>query len=181
MSTELLEPLASFEAAFADLVKRVDDSAWQLTETEVLDVTKRVAALTSKAQGLQVRMVRELDTRSVASTMGATSLRNFLSGALRLSPGEAGRYARLPKALHETCTNTGAALAEGAVNFEQATRITSMVGSLPSKATAEDRAWAEEFLLTYARQLHAEDLAKLAKQIDAAIDPTAPSRGRTSR
>ena len=167
----LLESVAAFEVAYADLAKRIEDEAWQLTEADVMDVTRRVHTLGSKISGLGVRMVREIDARSIPTTTGAVSLRAFLSGALRLSPREAGRQARLSASLHEGCAATGTALAAGAVNFEQAATISRMISGLPSKATAEQREWAEGFLLEHARVLHADDLALLTKRIDAAIDP----------
>src|SRR5262249_13708846 len=140
---DLLDSVAALEAAYSDVAKRVEDEAWQLSEADVVDVTKRLHALVSKAQGLGVRLVRQVETRAMPGTMGATSLRAFIGGgALRLSPAQAATLARLAKSLHETCIATGAALAEGAVNFEQATRITSMIAGLPSKATPEQRAWA---------------------------------------
>lgn len=171
MSADLLESLAALEVAFADLAKRVEDEAWQLSEAEVVDVTRRVHAVASKVQGSEVRMIREVEARSIPTTLGATSLRAFVSGALRLSPREANRLARLASSLHESCAATGTALAGGAVNFEQATRIAWMIEHLPSRATVEQRAWAETFLLEHARVLHADDLARLGKRIDAAIDP----------
>lgn len=171
MGGDLLESVAALEAAYVDLAKRIEDEAWQLTEAEVLDVTRRVHAVGSKVAGLGVRMVREVDARSIPTTMGAVSLRAFISGALRLSPREAGRQARLAKTLHEGCAATGTALAAGAVNFEQAATISRMISGLPSKATTEQREWAEGFLLEHARVLHADDLALLTKRIDAAIDP----------
>ena len=177
---DLLESLAVFEAAYADLAKRIEDEAWQLTEADVLDVTRRVHTVGSKISGLGVRMVREIGGRSIPTTVGAVSLRAFVSGALRLSPREAGRQARLAKALHEDCAATGTALAAGAVNFEQAATISRMIGGLPSKATVEQREWAEDFLLEHARVLHADDLAMLTKRIDAATTRTAPCPGRNS-
>jgi hypothetical protein len=168
---DLIESLAAFEVAYAELAKRVQDEAWQLAETDVVDVTRRLHALNSRAQGLGVRMIRELDTRSIPTTMGATSLRAFVSGILRLSPQAAGQQARLSKTLHENCAATGNALSAGAVNFEQATAITRVLTQLPAKATPDQRDWAEEFLLDHAKVLNAEDLAMLSKRIDAAIDP----------
>jgi hypothetical protein len=171
VSSDLLESMAALEAAYSDLAKRVEDEAWQLAEGDVLDVTRRVHALGSKVAGLGVRMIREVDARSIPATLGASSLRAFVSGALRLSPREAHRQAKLATSLHEHCAATGAALAEGAVNFEQAARIAWMLEHLPSKATPEQRDWAQGFLLEHAKVLNAEDLARLGKRLDAAIDP----------
>jgi hypothetical protein len=168
---EVLESLASFEAAFDDLSKRVAESGWQLVDTDTVDVLKRLAAVSSKAVGVQAQVVRQVETRGIADSLGATSLRTFVMGALRLSPAEAGRVTRLSTALTETCTATAGALAAGAINSEQAHTITSMIRRLPSKATAEQRAWGEAFLLEHAAVLNAADLAALAKRLDAAIDP----------
>jgi hypothetical protein len=168
---ELLESLASFEAAFDDLAKRVADSGWQLSDPDTLDVLKRVTAVSTKAVGVQAQVVRQVETRGIPESLGSTSLRTFVMGALRLSPAEAGRVTRLSKSLHETCTATGEALGSGAINAEQAHAITTMVRRLPSKATAAQRAWGENFLLEHAAVLNAADLALLSKRLDSAIDP----------
>jgi hypothetical protein len=168
---ELLESLAAFEAAFADLSKRVSESAWQLSDADTLDVLRRLSGVSSKAAGTQAQIVRQVETRAIPDTMGATSLRTFLMGTLRLSPAEAGRLARLSSALHATCTDTAAALAAGAINSEQAHAITSMIRRLPSKAPAEQKAWGENFLLEHAAVLNAAELSLLSKRLDSAIDP----------
>ncbi|MBA3741875.1 DUF222 domain-containing protein [Sporichthya sp.] len=171
MGGDLLEAFAALEAAFSDVAKRVQDDAWQLAETDVVDLTRRLHTMTCQAQGVQLRLVREVDSRSIPASLGATSLRAWISGAMRLSPREAKAMDKLARSLHEKCTDTGAALGNGGVNYEQAAAISRIIEGLPSKATYEATRWAEGFLLEHARVLNAEDLAKLSKRIDSAIDP----------
>lgn len=171
-STELLEAFAAFEAGYEELAKLVQEHAWQLLEAELVDLTRRLHTQTSKAQGLQLRLVQDVEARGVPATAGATSLTAWLIRALRLSPGAAKSQAKLAPLLQGgKCADTGAALAAGAVNYEQAAAIARTIAALPSKASAEDARWAEGFLLEHAAHLNAADLARLAKRIDAAIDP----------
>lgn len=63
MGGDLLESLAAFGAAYA--AKRIEDEAWQLTEADVLDATRRVHAVGWKISGRGDRMTREVHERSI--------------------------------------------------------------------------------------------------------------------
>ena len=170
-SAELLESFAALEAAFTDTAKRITDDAWQLSEGDLVDLTRRLHTLTSKARGLQLTAVRHVEERGVPASSGATSLTAWLTAGLRLGPAAAKAQAKLSRLLHDKCAETGAALAAGRISYDQAAAIARTIDGLPSKATAADAQWAERFLLEHAGVLNAADLARLSKRIDSAIDP----------
>jgi hypothetical protein len=74
-------------------------------------------------------------------------------------------------ALSGPARDTGEALAEGRICFEQARAIIDTLNGLPEQATAEHRAFAETLLLDKAAQLNARDLRRLARILAEALDP----------
>jgi hypothetical protein len=166
-----LEALAGLESAMAHAQQALGEGVWHLAEPEVLDVLRRVHRLNARVQSLQLGVVREAVTRGIPSTVGATSTRAFLSAALTMSPGLAGEHAKLAEAFAGKFADTGAALAAGTVSYEHARAIVDVVAGLPEKATVEQKAKAEGFLLAKSAELNATDLRSWGKLIDAVIDP----------
>ncbi len=166
-----LDALTALESAVDGARKVLGGGLWRLPETDILDVLRRIHAVNARLQSLQLTVVREADTRGVPSTLGAVSTPAFLDGALRMSPGLAREHAKLATAFATSFTDTGAALAAGEISYEQAKAIYDTVSGLPSKATADDRHRAEQFLLSHADALNAKDLKGLHKKLDEVIDP----------
>lgn len=171
MGGELLEAFAELESAASRCRKLLGEDAWRLCEAELAGLTRRQHDLDAQIQTIGLVLVAEADTRGVATAAGATSTQAWLTQALRMTPQLAKHRVTLARGLKERYPDTGAALAESHISMEQAAAIVSVVDGLPSKATPEDKEGAERFLLERAGHLHAGDLRRLGKRIDAVIDP----------
>ena len=181
-SVPVIDALAALETALADAQKVFAEGLWQVPETDLPAVLERVHALDARLSSLVLGVVREVDTRSIPATVGAKTVKTYLSARLRITPRLAKEYARLSEAFAARNTATGAALAEARISREQATAISDTLDGLPDKATADQRAWAQAFLLDKAGLFDARDLRRLGKYIDDAIDPDGkPDREDTAR
>jgi hypothetical protein len=171
MGGDLLEAFAELESAASRCRKLLGEDAWRLCESELAGLTRRQHELDAQIQTIGLVLVAEADTRGVATAAGATSTQAWLTQTLRMTPQLAKHRVTLARGLKERYPDTGAALAESHISMEQAAAIVSVVDGLPSKATPEDKEGAERFLLERAGELHAGDLRRLGKRIDAVIDP----------
>lgn len=159
------------EAAIASCHKRLDEDAWRLAEPELVELTRRLHHAETTLATMSVQVLHHVEERSVPATAGATSTRAWLSQLLRITPRLAKERLRLAAGFQNGFADTGAALVETRINYEQAVAILATVDGLPTKATAEDKVAAERFLLQQAAHLNADDLRRLGKRIDALIDP----------
>lgn len=182
MDLSPLEALDALEAATETALAVLGKGLWRLPEPEVERVLARMQALESRHAALRLKVVREVDTRGVPATHGAPSLKSYLIQTLRMSPALAGETARVSDSLATRHSATGEALAEARVSYEQAKAISELIDGLPKIATFEQKDRAEAFLLTQAAKLDARDLKRLAKTIDAYIDPDGtPDREEAAR
>lgn len=159
------------EATIASCHKRLDEDAWRLAEPELVELTRRLHQAETTLAIMSVHLLRHVEERSVPATAGATSTRAWLSQLLRITPRLAKERLRFAAGFQSGFADTGAALGETRINYEQAVAILATVEGLPTKATAEDKLAAERFLLQQAAHLNADDLRRLGKRIDALIDP----------
>ena len=168
---DLLEAFAAMQAATSEFAKRLEDSVWQLSDKDVIALIRGQHTVESQQSAAGLRVLREVETRSIPTSVGAPNLRAWLIGSLRMSPQLAGERIRMMQRLKDQCRDTAAAFAAGTMSSEQARAITSVVAGLPSKATAEQKAQAETFLLGKAGAFNADDLRKMGKSIGNCIDP----------
>ncbi len=170
-STDVQSAFAEWRSATVELGKHLRDSLWQLSDTEIAELLRGQHATMAQAQSQVLTVIGDADVRGIPGTVGAKSTRAYLMGLLRMSPQLASEQVRVATALRARYTDTGEALAEGNISYEQAKAIAFVGDHLPSQASAADKAWAQQFLLGEASKLDAYDLRKLGKRIDAAIDP----------
>lgn len=171
MGEDLLEAFAELESTASRCRKVLSEDAWRLSEPELVALTRRQHDLDAQVQTIGLVLVQQTDARGVATAAGATSTQAWLTQTLRITPHLAKHRVTLARGLKERYPDTGAALAESHIGVEQAAAILAVVDGLPSKASAQDKAGAERFLLERASELHAGDLRRLGKRIDAVIDP----------
>ena len=181
MGGDLLEAFAELESAASRCRKLLGENAWQLSETELVGLTRRQHDLDAQVQTIGLVLVQQADTRGVATAAGASSTQAWLSQMLRMTPQLAKHRLTLARGLKERYPDTGAALAESHISIEQAAAILAVVDGLPSKATAADKTGAELFLLDRARELHAGDLRRSASGSTPSSTPTAPWTGKKPR
>ena len=164
------EALAGAEAAMDALQAALTAGLWRLSDADVVALQRRVNRLGARQASVQLTAVRELDTRGVAAATGMTT-RAFLASSPTITPAAAGEQVRMSEALSTRFGATGAALAAGAIGYEQAKAIVDTVNQLPKVATAEQKTEIEEFLLAQTGVFNATDLRLLGKKLDEVIDP----------
>ncbi|MEI5675649.1 MULTISPECIES: HNH endonuclease signature motif containing protein [unclassified Nocardioides] len=131
--------------------------------------------LQSQLTELQARLAAHADAVDTAGPSGATSTANWLAVATRQTRTSTHRLMRLADALdRELYEPVRHALAEDAVNPEQALVITDAVDALPAEVTDRVREKAIGILLDHARHHDAKDLRRIGKRI---LDVVAPEIG----
>ncbi len=159
------------QAAISACRKRLDEDLWRLADAEVVSLVRGLNVAESQLAAMSVQVVQDATERSVPDATGATCTRAWLTQLLKLTPRAAKERARLAAAFDDRFGATGAALGEGRINYEQASAIHATVEGLPKIATSEQKADAETYLIGHASHLHADDLRRLGKALDAMIDP----------
>ena len=171
MGEDLLDDVAAMEAAISSCRKRLGEDSWRLAESDVVDVTRRLHVAESSLLSMSVQVVQDAAERSIPDSTGATSTGAWLSQLLNITPRAAKERVRLAAGFKDRFGETGAALGEGRINYEQASAIHATVEALPKIATSEQKDAAQAYLLGHASHLHGDDLRKLGKALDAMIDP----------
>jgi hypothetical protein len=168
---ELIEAYAAMQAATAAFGKLLDEAVWQLSDDEVVGMTRGQHIVATQQAAAGLRLLREVESRSIPATVGAPNLRAWLIRSLSMSPQLAGERITMMRRLDEQCRDTGVAFRAGTVSYEQARAITGIVAGLPSKADAAAKREAEAFLLARTGTFNAHDLRRMGKRLDACIDP----------
>ncbi len=138
---------------------------------QVSDLLVRVHRLRAQVESMELHLVREVDSRGIPAEVGAVDTRTYLMGALTMSPAEATVTVKLAEALGGRMVDTGEALAEGSICRDRAKAIVDVVTGLPPMASAEQWDEVEAILLGHAAELHAQDLRRLRKVMEAYLDP----------
>lgn len=131
--------------------------------------------LQSQLTELQARLAAHADAVDTAGPSGATSTANWLAFATRQTRTSTHRLMRLAAALdRELYEPVRRALADGAVNPEQALIVTDAVDTLPAEVTTAVRQKAIGILLDDAQHHDAKDLRRIGRRI---LDVVAPEIG----
>ncbi len=147
MGGDLLDDFAAMQAAISACRKRLGEDLWRLADTEVVSLVRDLHVAESQVAAMSVQVVQDATERSVPDGTGASSTRAWLTQLLRITPRAAKERVRLAAGFADRFGETGAALGEGRVNYEQASAIHATVEALPKVATAEQKADAETYLL----------------------------------
>ena len=176
MTAELFDPSHPVTATVASvregLVSVVGTPVWSMPAPETEAALKAVAALESQVAQLKLRLLAHAARADVGQSVGATSVANWFAHTTRTTRPAAHRAARLASRLEEAHPAVDAALADAAINVEQAQVIVDAVDGLPADlldpATIEQ---AEAFLLREAVDHDARDLRILGRRLLEVIDP----------
>lgn len=161
----------------ADVERELDkalaaaDELWQHRDGEIAELVETSHRLLAKAKALQLKAVAELDSRGYAVAQGAPSTANWLRHTLNVEAGTAKRTTTMATAVSGPHAAVGAALASGAVDWEQAQAIVKSVDLLPDTLSTEDVEFAREVMLEAAKQYNAADLRNLGRAIRHRADP----------
>ncbi|HEV7963613.1 MAG TPA: DUF222 domain-containing protein [Actinoplanes sp.] len=140
---------------------------WALPDSALVDGVDLLQAVVQQATALQLEFIREIDGRGIAVGQGATSTAAWLRERHRISAGTAIRQVKLAAALDADCPATADALAEGAVNTEQAHVIAAAVADLP----AQHRPAGEKHLIGEAGNFGPRELTILGRRLLEVVAP----------
>src|SRR5882757_7637109 len=165
----------------ATVIDAVDGGLWRLGNDELLALARTSMMTQAQSQAAHLSVVAEIEARGVAASVGALDTKNLLRTKLNITPSLAAEQARLAAAFAAGAADTGQALAEGRIHYEQATTIVRILGALPTKATVEDHAFAQKVLLEAAEKVDAKRLRKLKRSLHDGIDPDGPEPTETRK
>jgi hypothetical protein len=139
-----------------------------LSLDELMSYVDDIHTVIQQATGIQLALVRQVDTLQVAAAMGATSTLALLRDRHRISSTTASRLVKLARAVDtDAGSPTAEALAAGAVNVDQVQVITDAVAKLP----AEHRTAGEEHLVGEAEVFGPKELGRLGQRIFEVVAP----------
>ena len=157
-------------SALLDLCGGVDFSS--LSDSEVDEVLVRGFRQVSRFTGtVLLPLVREAESRGLASAHDAPSMTAWLRDSLNVRPGEAGRLVRLARALDGDLPETAAALADGAISVEHAQVVADAVRALPAETPAGVRVAAERELVAHSGTFDPGEVALLGRRVLDVVDP----------
>ncbi|MBO0870328.1 MAG: DUF222 domain-containing protein [Micromonosporaceae bacterium] len=135
-----------------------DRAVWGLSDVELIARIDQCHAREQQAAAEKLAAVAEFEARNLARRQGASSTTSWLRDRLRLSSGTCHRMVELARALDRVAPQTRQALADGALNAEQASVIAAAVRELPVEAGPEVAAKAEALLVEQAQMLDPKGL-----------------------
>ncbi|WP_307875330.1 HNH endonuclease signature motif containing protein [Frankia nepalensis] len=141
---------------------------WALSDVEALELLDQAERASRLLAALQLAVVRDLGGRDLRPVFGEEdlpSVQDLLRWQLKMRPADTRRLVGLARDLDGPCQRTGQALAAAGISRDQASVIAGALNSLPADTPAEQRDWAEAFLLAQAAILDADDLATLGRTI----------------
>ncbi|MGV0793504.1 HNH endonuclease signature motif containing protein [Mycolicibacterium sp. XJ1819] len=181
--------VAAMTAAYRELAAADLDS---LSHRELLDLQTELEVLARTLPTQSHRILARLVAEASPAELGAKSMREVLTGRLRISQNEARR--RLAEAadlgprttltgepLEPMLAATAAAQACGAIGSEHVKIIRKTLGNLPHWVDVVTRGQAEASLVRAAVGLGPDELRKAAERLLALIDQDGPMPDDTER
>jgi hypothetical protein len=166
-----------FAHAVEDALDRVGSvPMWSMSAGEQREALEVLHRIESKLAGLGLRVLAAADTNQVGLDSGATSTGAWLADRTRRTRAACARRVRLANALEEEFSATGAALAAGRVDVEQAEVICAAVRRLVSDhddLPEGVHARAEAHLLDLAAEFDVATLRRLGKRLFEVVCPEA--------
>ncbi|MEQ7004740.1 DUF222 domain-containing protein [Actinopolymorpha sp. B17G11] len=144
---------------------------WSMPDDELTGLLVDLQSLVGQVDAALLAGMREVDRRDLGRTAGATSTAKWISGLLRMRPGQASRRVRLARDLDTTLVMTQTAVNTGDISVETAEVIAHTIGNLPAEAGPDVRFDAERAMLDHARTFHPHDLARIGTTILNTVDP----------
>ena len=157
-------------AVRAELTQVADASLWSMDATQTGGTLAEVQKVKAQTAELEARLLAHAETVDLAGQSGATSTANWLAHHTRTTRREAHRLTRVATGL-TTHEPTRTALAEGAVNLEQAEAILRGLDTLPEDLDPDLVTKAEEHLVGLAKDFDAKALKNLSRRLLEVIAP----------
>jgi hypothetical protein len=159
------------QTALADLVQALEkcqsSPTWTLTGEPLRASLGACFQARAQLDAVCLALIHEADAQGVAVAQGATNTATWLRDSQRLSIQLAHQLVKLAAWLHREGEPTGAALATGSVNVEQARVIAAAVEDLP----AEFRAEGEAYLVEQSATFGPKELGALGQRLFEVIAP----------
>ncbi|MCZ7374994.1 HNH endonuclease signature motif containing protein [Micromonospora sp. WMMC250] len=186
----MVEELAQADDAVAACV---DAAVWSLPEHDLIAALDAAHRLQQRLAAVTLTLVREIDGRGTARTHGASTTAVWLRERLRMTVPAARRLVDLATALDTGNPGIRQALADGAINLDQARVIADTATTVQTTADTEtaDKAvgvlveWAGQFDPTLLRRMGtrildhvAPDLADAAAEAALAAEDARATRDR---
>ncbi len=161
------------EAAIDGYLAAVEGEGWRSSDAEMTALVERTHRVRGRMQYAHLASVAQFTERGIAVEAGGLNTRSWLRHRLRETVGASGVTAKLavactPKGQHAA---VGAALASGALNWDQFRVTVKALDKLPPKTSTEHREFARDLLLQKAAELNADDLRKVGQALQDAADP----------
>src|SRR5690349_1218975 len=175
-------PIARFVSRLhAGLDDLTGAPAWSMSTPEQRDALVALASAEARLTELRLRVLAAADRGDVAAETAATSTAAWLAHATRRSPPAAHADVRLATRLDADRARTRDALADGAVDPDQARVIVRAIDNLPAGVDAAVRERAEKHLVHLAGGHDAVSLRRLASRLHEVIDPDAADEAEARR
>ncbi len=169
--------MAAVLADVDDLLAEVAEAPmWSLSDGTLPEVLVAAGTALARLQGLLVRLVGEVDSRELATRLGASNTAALARERLAMTPAEASELTAVARATRRDMTATGQALAAGRIGYRQAAVIVRAITSLPDEAGPDVRTRAEEHLIAEAARFDAAELTRLGRHILEVVAPEALER-----
>lgn len=166
-------PVVAAVDTLAELLRGLADVPVELLPTsEKRDALLSVGRVAAQVEGLRLRLVAA--AADVADDEAFRDIAGWLTSETRTDPGGNRRAQRLATSLATKWSRLAQALAEGAVNAEQAGVIATALDRLPDHVPAETLAEAERRLVDDAATFGPRELRVLGRRI---LDVVAPELG----
>lgn len=152
-----------------------------LSDGECVDSLGRVERASARLRGVELRLVRDIDSRGLAQQVGARTAADLLRGRHLLHPGRAREQVRVAAALDGPLAATGVALAAGQVSYEHAGAVVGVIAGLHADVPVDRPRDAEAFLLEWATRMDPGQLAKIGRHLQATLNPDPDDDDATRR
>ncbi|MET7863136.1 HNH endonuclease signature motif containing protein [Micromonospora taraxaci] len=164
----MVEELAQADDAIAACV---DAAAWPLPEHELVAALDAAHRLQQRLAAVTLTLVREIDGRGTARAQGASTTTVWLRERLRMTVPAARRLVDLATALDTGNPGIRQALADGAINLDQARVIADTATTVQTTTDTETADKAVDVLVEWAGQFDPTLLRRMSTRI---LDHVAP-------
>ncbi|MGW4677379.1 DUF222 domain-containing protein [Micromonospora taraxaci] len=164
----MVEELAQADDAVAACV---DAAVWSLPEHELVAALDAAHRLQQRLAAVTLTLVREIDGRGTARAQGASTTTVWLRERLRMTVPAARRLVDLATALDTGNPGIRQALADGAINLDQARVIADTATTVQTTADTETADKAVGVLVEWAGQFDPTLLRRMSTRI---LDHVAP-------
>jgi hypothetical protein len=171
---ERVHPITWFATRAHEVLDGLGEApAWAMSAEDQRQALVELARLQARIGEMRLRVLAAGDRNDIGAECAATSTAAWLADRTRVTHAAARADVRLAESLDGEHQTTRAALADGAVNEDQARVIVAAVRALPDRVSTADRVRAEQHLVGAAADHDAQALQVLGRRVFEVLDPEA--------